>query len=189
MDNEKLSILKLLIENQEESFSIRQIAFQRKINYKSAYGAVQKIQKEGIIEVVKHGNTCLCSFNRNFNASVFTVEYHRLQELLRDKNLKVMYGRFKAINQQYILLLFGSYAKRAQTKHSDIDLLLITDHPEKVKAQTNLLPLPIHLTSIIYDDFRTMLKSKEFTVVSEALKRNIILFGIEDYYRMINNAR
>jgi hypothetical protein len=33
-----------------------------------------------------------------------------------------------------------------------------------------------------------MLKSKEFTVVSEAVKHNILLFGIEDYYRLMNNA-
>jgi hypothetical protein len=34
-----------------------------------------------------------------------------------------------------------------------------------------------------------MLKSKESTVVSEAVKRNVILFGTEDYYRLIENAK
>ncbi len=34
-----------------------------------------------------------------------------------------------------------------------------------------------------------MLKTKEQTVVSEALKNNIILFGIEDYYKLIQNAK
>ena len=43
MDNkhsEKIEILKLLIENKEETYSIRKIALQRKINYKSAYNAL-----------------------------------------------------------------------------------------------------------------------------------------------------
>jgi hypothetical protein len=31
--------------------------------------------------------------------------------------------------------------------------------------------------------------TKQQTVVSEAIKKNIILFGIEDYYRILNNAR
>ncbi|MDO8642175.1 MAG: nucleotidyltransferase domain-containing protein [Candidatus Woesearchaeota archaeon] len=189
MDNEKLNILRLLIEHQELNLSIRQIALKRKINYKSAYGAVQKLQGEGVISAVRHGNTIICSFNRNFNASVFTVEHHRLQELTRNKNFNVLYSRFRGINQQFILLLFGSHAKKKQTTHSDIDLLLITDRPEQIEEQANLLPLPIHLTSITYADFQTMLKSTEFTVVSEAIKNNIILFGIEDYYRMIANAR
>ncbi len=188
MDNEKLEILRLLIEHPEENFSIRQIALKRKINYKSAYQALQKLQKEKIVDLDKRGNTIICKFNHTFNDSVFIVEYLRLQDLLQDKNFKVLYNRFKSINQQFILLLFGSYAKKTQNKHSDIDLLFIANNSELAETQVKLLPLPIHLTTITYADFQTMLKSKEFTVVSESIKRNIILFGIEDYYRMVNNA-
>ncbi len=188
MDNEKLNILQLLIENQEQHFSIRQIALQRKINYKSAYQAVHQLRKKGIVPIKKLGNTSICKFNRNINATVFEVEFHRLQELLKDKNFKVLFYRLKTINKQFILLLFGSHVKKTQTKRSDIDLLLIANEPEDIKTQVQLLPLPIHLTAISYADFQTMLKSREFTVVSEAIKKNIILFGIEDYYRMINNA-
>ena len=188
MDNEKLNILQLLIERQEEIFSIRQIALKRKINYKSAYQAVHKLNKEGIVDITKHGNTMICKFNKNFNNSVFAVEYNRLQELLRNKTFKVIYNRFKGINHQFVLLLFGSYAKKTQTKHSDIDLLLIANQGEEIQTQVNLLPLPIHLTHITYADFKTMFNSKEFTVVSEAITHNIILFGIEDYYRLMGNA-
>ncbi len=189
MDNEKLNILQLLIENQEQQYSIRQIALQRKINYKSAYQAVHKLLKEGIVDLSKYGNIHLCTFKQHFNPMVFAVEDHRRQVLLKNKDFKVMYNRLKAINQQFVLLLFGSYAKKTQTKHSDMDLLLISNQPEAIKTQVQLLPLPIHLTIISYADFQTMLKSKEFTVVSEAVKKNILLFGVEDYYRMIENAR
>jgi predicted nucleotidyltransferase len=189
MDNERLNILRLLIEHQEEDFSIRQISLKRKINYKSAYQAVQKLHEEGIITLTKLGNTTLCRFNRNFNDSVFIIEFCRRQELLKTPNFKVMCSYFKDIPSQFILLLFGSYAKKTATKHSDIDLLLITDHPEDIKQQVSLLPLPIHLTEVSYSDFQAMLRSKEFTVVSEAIKNNILLFGIEDYYRLLNNAR
>ena len=46
----------------------------------------------------------------------------------------------------------------------------------------------IHLTAVTYKDFIYMAKSKEFTVVSEAIKNNIILVGIEEYYRLLKNA-
>lgn len=189
MDNEKLQILRLLIENQEKSWSIRQIALARKINYKSAHNNIQALAKEGVVNLAKHGNITLCTFNLTNNPTVYTVEHSRLQELLKDKNFKVVYKRLSAVNTQFILLLFGSHAKSQSHQHSDIDLLLITDNPQPIEQQINLLPLPIHLTAINYADFATMLKSKEFTVVSEAIKKNIILFGVEDYYRMINNAR
>ena len=68
--------------------------------------------------------------------------------------------------------------------HSDIDLLLISDKPSPIRKEVDLLPLNTHLTTITYLDFMEMLKNREQTVVSEALKSNIIMFGIEDYYRL-----
>ena len=188
MVNERLNILKLLIEEQEESFSIRQISIKRKINYKSAYNALKDLNKEGVVALEKHGNTTLCSFNHKFNSSVFQVEYERLKLLLKDKNFLVLYNHIAGLNEQFILLLFGSYAKNKQTKSSDIDLLLISNNHKTIETKLNILPLDIHLTHITYEDFKLMLNSKRFTVVSEAVKHNILLFGIEDYYRLVNNA-
>lgn len=188
MDNERLNILKLLIENKEKVFSIRQIGIHRKINYKSAYENLKRLEKEGIITLKKYGNTTICSFNHKFNNSVFDVEYVRLQELLKNNNFLILYNRLAKINEQFILLLFGSYSKGIQKKGSDIDLLLISNNPKPVETQINLTPLSIHLTHINYENFKSMLKSKEFTVVSEGVKNNIILIGIEDYYRLMNNA-
>ena len=189
MDNEKLNILRLLIENQEKAFSIRQIGIFRDINYKSAYQNLKGLEKEKVVILKKQGNSTMCSFNQKFNISVFEVEYTRLKELLKNKNFLVIYNDLLKINAQFILLLFGSYAKGSQTKHSDIDLLLITDDPKPIETKIDLIPLKIHLTHITYESFRQMLNSKEFSVVSEAIKKNMILFGIEDYYRLVNNAR
>lgn len=186
---EKHMVLKFLIENQEKSWSMRQVALIRKINYKTAYQALQKLKQEGVVILEEYGNTTLCKFNPAFNETVFIAERFRLQELLKNRNFKVVYQDLAKINSQFILLLFGSYAKGTQTKHSDIDFLLISENPEEVEKKIKLFPLNIHLTSFPYADFINMLKSKEFTVVSEAVKKNIIFFGLEDYYRMINNAR
>lgn len=188
MDTEKLNILKLLIENQEEPFSIRKISKLRRINYKSAYYALKKLEKEGIVALKHSGNTTLCSFNRIFNESVFIVEYERRREFLKDKNFLVVYNDLNKANVPFIALIFGSYAKGKETKHSDIDLLIITEDIKPIGQILSRFPLKIHTTDIRYKDFIEMLKSKEFTVVSEAIKRNIILIGIEEYYRVVENA-
>jgi len=188
MDNEKLNILKLLIENQEEPFSIRKISQLRKINYKSAYYALRKLGDEGIALLKQYGNTTLCSFNRSFNDSVFVVENERRKELLKNKDFLVMYNDLRRVNAPFIVLLFGSYAQGRETRHSDIDLLVITEDFKPIQQVLSLFPLKIHATDIRYKDFVEMLKSKEFTVVSEAIKNNIILIGIEEYYRVMGNA-
>lgn len=187
--NNWIQILKYLIENKEKQFTINQISKALKLNYRIAYTEVKSLEKEGLIDVKKAGNSSQCSFSDNFNEKVFAVESLRRKEILENKDLKVMCNRLSEINEQFILVLFGSYAKGMKTKHSDIDLLLITDSKKTIEEELDLLPLKIHLTAITYNDFMIMLKSKEPTVVSEALKKNIILFGVEDYYRVLKNAQ
>ncbi|MFH1398481.1 MAG: nucleotidyltransferase domain-containing protein [Candidatus Woesearchaeota archaeon] len=188
MVNEANKILKLLIENQEKRFTIRYISMIRKINYKSAYNAITKLEKEGIIIVERIGNTKSCSFNRNFSPMVYIVEDDRRQELLSNSDFKVIYNRMKQVCFPFIALIFGSYVKSENNKHSDIDILVITENSDKMKEQFSLIPLNIHLTTISYQEFIAMAKSREFSVVSEAIKKNIIFVGIEDYYRLLANA-
>jgi len=190
MANETTEILKLLISNKEEIFSIRKISKIRKINYKSAYLSLRFLEKEKLVTLNKIGNTLSCTFNNKFNELVFKAEYLRREELLKNKNFLVFYNQLKKINKQFILLLFGSQVKGIAKKHSDIDLLLISNEEvaKIVHTETRLIPINFHLTAISYEEFVNMLKSKEFTVVSEAIKKNIILIGIEEYYRLLKNA-
>ena len=190
-NGEKIEILKLLIENREETYSIRKIALQRKINYKSAYNALKALEKQGIAELKSAGNTTLCSFNNNFNDLVFKAEYSRRETLFKKREFPVIYNSLAKLEFPFITLLFGSHAKGTATKHSDIDFLLISDeeHFKKVQDTINIFPQEIHLTPITYDSFIRMATSKEFSVVNEALKKNIILIGIEEYYRLLKNVR
>jgi len=188
MVNEKLEILRLLIENRSSDFTIRQIALKRKINYKSAYNNIWTLKDEGVVSLTEYGNSTICRFNYSFNESVFSVEKQRLYDLLRRKDFQVLYDSLCSINSQFMMLLFGSYVKKTESKNSDIDLLLISDYPKVVESQISLLPLKIHLTSITYKEFLAMFRSKEFSVVSEAVKFNIPLIGVEDYYRLIKNG-
>ena len=188
MVNEFFSILKLLIENQGEIFSIRKISQLRKINYKSAYNVMIKLKSEGLVDFQRVGNATNCSFSKNFNSSVFNVEYERRNELIKNSNFRVIYESLNKISFPFIVLLFGSHAKKTATKHSDIDILSIGGDQKEIKNTLNLLPDKIHLTSINYEEFIHMAKRKEFTIVSEAIKSNVIILGIEEYYRLLKNA-
>ena len=185
MGNEKFEILRLLIENQDKEFSIREISKIRDVNYKSAYLAIKKLELEKIVNLRKLGNTINCSFNGEFNPLVFNVESKRREDILKKKNFKVIYERLKILNFPLICLLFGSSVKEKPSKSSDIDLIIITDNKKEVDRVLRLIPLDIHLTIISYDEFIKMLRSKEFSVVSEVIKKNVIFLGIEDYYRFL----
>jgi len=188
MVNEADSILKILIENKKEKFSIRKLSKLRNINYKSAYNAIIKLNDEGIIDLKKLGNTTLCSFNLKFNSRVFNVECERRNSLLKNKDFEVLCSRLSKIPLQFTVLLFGSYAKKTYDKHSDIDLLIIGKNLKRVEEETSLMPLKIHLTLVSEVEFLNMARNREFSVVSEAVENNVILLSIENYYRLLENA-
>lgn len=187
----KQKILGFLIENKERKFSINEISKALKIDYKLVYMNTKKLQEEKTIKVEDLGNIKRCSFANAFNDDVFIVETERRKELLKNKDFLVVYNRLSWINKQFILILFGSHAKGRVTKYSDIDLLLISNKEEAkiIENELDLIPLKIHLTTITYEDFSGMLKSREQTVVTEALKKNIILFGLESYYKILKNLK
>ena len=189
MANETIEILKLLISSKEEAFSIRKISQLRGINYKSAYIALKFLAKEKIVDLKKIGNTIICTFNNNFNDLVFRAEFLRREDLFKNKDFLIIHNRLSELKFPFIALLFGSYAKGTAKKHSDIDILTIGGNEEEIEKSLSLLPDKIHLTSVSYESFIRMVKSKDMSVVSEALKKNIPLIGIEEYYRLIKNAR
>jgi DNA-binding transcriptional regulator YhcF (GntR family) len=63
---ETVQILKHLISNNIKEFTIRELSKVRKINYKSAYQALEKLEKDGSISINKIGNTKLCKFTKFF---------------------------------------------------------------------------------------------------------------------------
>ncbi len=188
MANETIEILKLLISQKEENLSIRKISQIREINYKSAYNALKNLEERELVNLQKTGNTTICSFNNNFSELVFQAEYSRREELFQNKDFLIIHNRLAELKFPFIALLFGSHAKGSADRHSDIDILTIGGNQKEIRATLSLLPDKIHLTAISYEEFIHMSRSKEFTAVSEATKNNIILVGIEEYYRLLKNA-
>jgi len=186
----KHKILKFLIENKEKNLNINEISNTLAIDYKLTYLNVQKLYHQGLINIKKYGNVKICTLNNLFNEDIFLVESNRRQELLNNKDFLVLYTKLHKINSQFILIVFGSYAKGTATKHSDIDILLVSnkENLKVVESEIEITPLNIHLTFVSYEDFVKMLMTKEQTLVSEAIKKNIILFGVEDYYRILKNV-
>ena len=186
--NSEIKILILLLENKEEKFTIKKISEKLNINYRIAYEKVINLEKEKMIKITITGNSKVSELTYNFNNKIYEAEYNKRIELFRDKNFQVIHNRLAELNFTFIVLIFGSQAKKTSNKHSDIDILTIGGDQKQIKSTLSLLPDKIHLTSITTEEFIHMAKSKEFTVVSEAIKNNIIILGIEEYYRMLKNA-
>jgi predicted nucleotidyltransferase len=184
----EIKILRLLLENKEQKFTIKKISELLKINYRITYEKVFSLEKEGLVKITKAGNSRLCDFTNKFNSKSYEAEYFRLKSLMKNKDFLLIHNRLAELNFPFIALLFGSHAKGTANKHSDIDILAIGGDEKEIRKAISLLPDKIHLTYVSYDDFIQMAKSREFSVVNEAIINNIVLLGIEEYYRLLKNA-
>ena len=179
--------MQLLIEDKHE-YSIRQIALKRRINYKSAYNALQQLEEEGAVRIDKKGNISLCSFSEKFTPSTAIVERYRTEQIISKKKFRAIHNALASINSLFVAVLFGSQVKGTTSKHSDIDLLIVSRDDSQIQQELALLPLNLHITSVSVNEFIQMVQSREESVVSEVMKKNIILIGGEDFYRLLNNA-
>jgi len=183
-----IEILKLLLDRKEESFTIKKMAEALEINYRTAYEQSMALEKEGLLRITKTGNSNICEFTHKFDSKVFEAEYSRRKALFKNRDFLVLHNRLAELRFPFIALLFGSHAKGTADRHSDIDILAVGGDEKEIRATVSLLPDRIHLTAVSYADFVRMAKNREFTAVSEAMKGNIVLIGIEEYYRLLSNA-
>ena len=192
MVNELIEILKLLIGRNAERFSINQISKLRRINYKTAYLNIKKLEELHIIKVEKLGNTTSCTFDFRSHPRVYDAESLRRDEFLAaHESLAVLYAQLRKVkNPLFCAVVFGSYAKGKQTKGSDIDLAVISSDEvyERVRREISILPLKFHLLQFTPEEFAASLRTTKFNVCHEIRKSNVILFGIESYYEVLRHA-
>ena len=187
----ELKILKHLIENKKAK-TIREIAQQVKSDYRITHIAVQRLIEKNALKVQTVGKSSLCSLNEKyFGSYVYETENERREEILKNKNINQLYKEImsKVKTGSFILLLFGSYAKNKQTKTSDIDLLFISNESgfeTRISDILSLLPLKTHALVFTEEEFIRMKDTKRSNVIQEAIESNIILYGIEAYYRIKN---
>jgi len=193
MRNKDAVIIRYLIENKNEELNILKISKKLKMDYKNIYFIIKRLEKESLVKLESFGQSSRVKLILQIHPLIFEAEYNRRKELLKDKNLAVMLNDFKnkLKSKYYVLLIFGSYAKKTQTKNSDIDLMFIVPDGKEELFEKDVykvvrsLPLSIHHLVFSEKEFLNMINSRESNVGQEALKNNIILYGIETYYEMI----
>jgi predicted nucleotidyltransferase len=191
MKRKSIEVLSYLIENSSEKININRISKDMKMDYKNTYNIVQDLAKQNLISLEKFGKNINCVLNKKAHPLIFEAEESRRKKLLKNKNFMILYEKLKSLPFSFISLVFGSYAKGKPSKNSDIDMMVLCEknREREIDNVISILPLKIHLVVLNYEEFLTMAKNKEFSVVSEAINNNILLVGIEDYYRLMENVK
>ncbi len=162
------------------------------------YNSLKKFVKKDILKEEKAGNVILYYLNLKNLETQSNIGF--ISEYIAWNQKHIPYEVLNNIIDKiptffYILIITGSYAKKTQTKDSDIDLVIIIDdniEPKNIYAELSHyceLSIPkIHLYVFKKSEFLTMLVNKEVNYGKEITKNNILLFGASYYYKIINEA-
>ncbi|MFH1638217.1 MAG: nucleotidyltransferase domain-containing protein [Candidatus Woesearchaeota archaeon] len=172
--------------------TIRQIAKTIGSDYKITHTAAKRLLDKKVLVSTTIGKSTLCEMNGSFyGIEICRAEDDRKKDLLKNKNLRQLYAEVMGKMQSafFVFIVFGSFTKGKQTKNSDIDLLFISndkDFEREILNMLSLIPLKTHALVFTEKDFVRMKDSKKPNIIHEVIEKNIILYGIENYYRLKN---
>ncbi len=177
--NKEMAIISLYTGDYNARFYLREIAKLANLPLKTCQDVLVNLEKEKILKSKTEGKNKYFSLNLdniNVKSELVKAEIYRT-ELLLEK-----YPEFKtflkAIDTNFIIILFGSFAKLKADKNSDVDLFIVTNKKEKLPYY--LLPHKIHENVLKEESFRKSLTEKE-PLIKEIESNHIILNNHSSY--------
>lgn len=189
-------VLQVFVANLTKRFSIRKVALLLNKPYALIHKTVSKLLSRGFL-AKDENDLVFLNYKENIQELAY-VESMRTKEFLeKNPTIKLFTSDILEKIDCLIFLVFGSYVKKRQTRRSDIDVLIIVGEEERVdkveKIARNIstrFSTKIDCNVISKQSVYEMLgKRDEKNVMNEVLDNHIILFGAENYYKMIKDAR
>jgi predicted nucleotidyltransferase len=162
------------------------------------YNSLKKFVKLNILKEERAGNVVLYSLNLSSHKTIVYVSF--VLEYLSWNKKQIPYKDLEKIASKipskfFTFIITGSYVTNTQKKSSDIDIVILCDDTfdtkriyAELKLNSELNIPPIHLYVFKNSEFLDMLLNKEANYGKEIANKNLILFGAENYYKIISEA-
>jgi len=161
------------------------------------YKELKRLEKENIINSNRIGKRTII-YNMALNSASAQHYWGFIEEYSSWKLDKFPFHiienlRSKMPTPFFTLLVTGSYAKRTETKSSDIDVVIISDfNKDKIYAELKYeseTSIPkVHLYVFTKQDFLDMLASKKENYGKEITRNKRVFFGGASYYSIFSEA-
>jgi predicted nucleotidyltransferase len=164
----------------------------KKKSYQRVYDGVQELVQRKALKLDKFGHSNLVTLSFS-HESIFMLSYLDEEEAFLHKvpNIHKLLDIKELADD--IVMVIGSYAKKKQTKSSDVDLVVIT--PEKAFDKQKLIENltltffpPLHPIVFTRKDFIEMLLSTEENLGKEAFKNHLLYRNPKIYYELVKEA-
>ncbi|MBI4453328.1 nucleotidyltransferase domain-containing protein [Candidatus Woesearchaeota archaeon] len=193
--NTQLKILTHLIDNKEQLVGIRELSKKIGVVYYLVQQNVHKLKGKNILTIKKAGKTSVVQISPLINIKylVKAEEYKKEVFLARNPKIRVIINDIikESKTKFFSLVIFGSYAKGAQRKNSDLDILVIMPNKKDINTMEKTInnikhisPVPIHDIIVDEKSFNEMKNMDELNVATEVIKRHVVIYGAEIFCRL-----
>ncbi len=194
-------IVNLFTSDYIKKIHVREISRLIFLSHRSVSMALKSLEKKGIMKHETAGRSKLYFLNlENPLAKDYIKNAESANKIkLVEKNfiIKKFLSELEGSLSDIPLILFGSYAKGAQTKESDMDILVIKNGNERELAKkitefSKLYKIEIQIQKSTKENFELGLKERDNLII-EILKNHIILnntdFFVDIFWRNFNDKR
>ena len=176
---------------------IRQISLETKIPYMTLNRIIKKFERQNLVITKKIGKSIVCSLNKNNSITkqhlTLASEAYKSYFLERSPLIKKMYKIIKENEaKEFSAILFGSYAKGKEQKHSDVDIAFISNFKQEAKniqsefkAIEQIYDIEINVMIFTEKQFSDMLKTKGENVGKQILKNHVVLHNPELFWNIV----
>ncbi|MBI4146693.1 hypothetical protein HY489_05145 [Candidatus Woesearchaeota archaeon] len=192
----QLRVLEVFASNITEKFSIKKISEVLKKPYPLIHRSVKSLLSLRFLDKDKQS---FLSLNYRENHSVLAyVESLKAKDFLAMNKTIALCANDVLVRLKldfFVFLIFGSSICKAQPR--DVDVLFVVENPQRVNEVEKILhniassfATSFDIKVITSESAHEMFsKRDEQNVANETLNQHIILFGAENYYRILKNAR
>jgi hypothetical protein len=186
--------MKIFVSKIDKKFSINQIAKQLGMKYPLVHRSIKLLIEEKYL-LKDEQDLIYLNYRANQTELVFIESLRKKDFLSKNKTFNLFLNDCLNNIQTdfFIVLLFGSSVEK---NGRDIDLLFIFNKEELelnekiVRRIGGNFTLNLDINTIPFESVYELFgKREQINVLNETINKHIILFGGENFYRMLKNAR
>ncbi len=183
--NIELEIISLYRGNYKRRFFLREISRIAGIPLRTVQTMLIKLEKEKVLKSSIEGKNKYFSLNlENIKAKSIMLQAEIYKTDLFLEKYQLFKTFLKSIDNNSLILVFGSFAKFSSDKDSDLDLLVVSSKEKPVSF--HLLPYKIHKINLPESSFIKLVKEQE-NIMKEIEENHIILNNHSLYVNVIWN--
>lgn len=183
--------------NLDKSSSIRQISLDINVPYTTLNRMIKKLVRQDLVLTENVGHSVACSLNKSNSTTkqhlILASEAYKRHFLETKPLLRKIQGIIaENAPKEFSAVLFGSYAAGKEQKHSDIDLVFISNQKHSVrsiqdgfKTIEQIYDTEIQVMLFTEEQFSGMLNAKEENVGKQILKNHVILHNPELFWNIV----